>query len=67
MRSILGSSPRGTRIIYANVKSILHACLLGSLTDGIILDPPILCTFRFELNEEHAMQEVMYKGATTHP
>lgn len=61
----LASSPRDTRITYTKVNSILYVYLLGSLTDGILLETFTLCTFRFESNDEHAMEEVMHKEAPT--
>ncbi len=60
----LAPSPRGKRITYTKVNPILYACLLDYLTDGILLDPPTHCTYRFEPNDKYAL-EVMHKRAPT--
>lgn len=59
----LAPSPRGKCITYTKVNPILYACLLDYLTDGILLDPPTHCTYRFDPNDKYALEEVMHKRA----
>ena len=58
-------SSRDTCIRHTKVKSFLYACPFGLLEDGILLDPPPLCTHRFEWSSTHVEEEVIHKSTTT--
>ena len=69
VQSTIGSSPwtwlhcQG-RIKNTKVNSILYACQLGSLSDGILLDHPSSCIHRFELRTTR-VEECKHKSTTT--
>ena len=50
---------------HTKVNSILNACLLSFLEDGILLDRPTMCPYRFDPDDERAMEEVNHKRAPT--
>lgn len=62
---VLSPSPRDTCITSTKVNSTFYACLLGSLMDDIILDPPSICTYMFEPSDNCAMEEDMHKRELT--
>lgn len=57
--------PSGMRTWLTKVNFLLYMCLSTILEDGILLDTPSLCTFRFELNVTQAKEEVKHKRAPT--
>ena len=57
-------APLPRRIKNTKVNSILYACQLGSLSDGILLDHPSSCIHRFELRTTR-VEECKHKSTTT--
>ena len=55
----------GLHILHLKVNLLLYTCLLGALKDGILLDPSTLCTYRLELHDERAIEEVRCKRTST--
>src|SRR4051812_3795043 len=65
LRSPSSRDTRYIHILHLKVNLLLYTCLLGALEDGILLDPPNLCTYRLEPHDERAMEGVGHKRTNT--
>ena len=64
LRSPSSKDMCGLHILHLKVNILLYTCVLGSLKDGILLDPPPLCILRFE-SYTCVEEEVKRKGMST--